>query len=167
MHACSMGPFQALTAKPHAPCPRKNFPLGTIKKIRVNDFMVCAHACMPLLLCMHCTTQPRSSPIPHSICCMHACMQTYAGTVEVEPGPRLNLVLGPNGRCLHSGESRATLSTLRTLCPRPVQWKGSNAFSTLPPWQQLSSRSSRGGQHQQQEHWVAAVVVAAGFQGLR
>jgi len=39
------------------------FPRGTIKRVKVNNFM------------------------------------TYSGTVAIQPGPRLNLVLGPNGVC--------------------------------------------------------------------
>lgn len=49
MHVISFGPH----------C--RSFKLGTIKQIRVNNFM------------------------------------TYGGTVTIRPGPRLNLVLGPNG----------------------------------------------------------------------
>ena len=61
------------------------FPKGTIKKVRVSDFMVNLNPAPAAWMGM----------IPTDPCvCM---VQTYAGEVTIRPGARLNLILGPNG----------------------------------------------------------------------
>lgn len=66
--------FRPLLQSPMLVPSRENFPLGTIKKIRVNDFMVCAHACMHALVAMHALHHAASQQSHSTLHLLHARM---------------------------------------------------------------------------------------------